>query len=99
MSYNYRNYWCCTMQLSCWLRVLTKSQMANRKSQCIWLFSAVFDNKNQYLAFKRLRAAKLAVSTLDSQSSGPGFESRTGHLLDLLSAVLLRVQILGLARM
>ena len=50
--------------------------MVNRESQCIWLFSTVFDNKNQHLVFKRLRAAKLVVSASVSQSGGPGFESR-----------------------
>ena len=33
------------------------------------------------------------VSVLDLQSSSPGFESRSGHLLDLFLVVL--VQILG----
>ena len=73
------------------LRCLAKVRWPTQKSQCIWLFSIVFDNKNQYLAFKRLSAAKLVVSASDSQSGGPGFESRIGHLLELFSVVPLKL--------
>ena len=43
--------------------------------------------KERRLAVNNGRQRGRVVSASDSQSGGPGFESRSGHLLDLCSVV------------
>ena len=42
-----------------------------------------------------MRQRGRVVSALDSQSGGPGFESRSGHLLALFSATLVNSQLVA----
>ena len=52
--------------------------------------SSLFPNINYnsaYSAFRFGRQRGRVVSASDSKSGGPGFESRSGHLLDLCSVV------------
>ena len=48
---------------------------------------AVRPDKKKIFSYKGGRQRGRVVSASDSQSGGPGFESRSGHLLDLCSVV------------
>ena len=66
---------------------ITVQHQRNQIEFSIGVFAVVTLLPTSVLTHDSLRQRGRVVSASDSQSGGPGFESRSGHLLDLCSVV------------